>query len=552
MMKIENKTVVAATASNSVVTLYFDDGGTMPLAPDSAFTKQVMDKVAPALAAGKTITLNMEEKTLNIYTEMEKKTNGLVKFFRVAKKALLGIDTPTEQQIESLALPMSDYNMSSNDDTIVAVIQKDPNHVENSQPVASRKAQEATEVAETAPGTGGVSESTGADAGVPPAAEGSVVPDTSVSHEAPKAEPTATVLVGAEALKNQINHFYKQENPEGFNKFMQRLATVVKARGHTAQELLEFLKSADLPIADDGCIVAYKRLNSQGNYYVDSHSGKVKQRVGSRVFMRTEMVDPNRRNECSNGLHIGRRDYMRSFHGDTIVIVKIAPEDVVAVPQDYNGSKMRCCGYHIVAEVPKEGFNHLSRNEPMTADSKAAQMLTKVIRGQHEPVDQLVEIRGHRGTDLVITDLKEKPAELVQETVTTELPVPVEGTQALEDVKDTREKVDPTLNSPKALKEKVAEAKAAPKKPAEVAKAEATGDPRKVKKAKRKAAAKAPEPVKVAAPVIAQEGDMTEYQLLAKKRWPEVKAGTLSKVKLAQECKTSTRSLDRWSEKYNF
>lgn len=544
MMKIENKTVVAATASNSIVTLYFDDGGTMPLAPDSAFTKQVMDKVAPALAASKTITLNMEEKTLNIYTEMEKKTNGLVKFFRVAKKALLGIDAPTEQQIESLALPMSDYNMSSNDDTIVAVIQTDD--------ATPQELEDAAAFYDEMKANGGTNEGMG----------GSLSATETT-------KPAGTVLVGAEALKNQINHFYKQENPEGFNKFMQRLATVVKARGHTAQELLEFLKSADLPIADDGCIVAYKRLNSQGSYYVDSHSGLVKQRVGSRVFMRTEMVDPDRRNECSNGLHIGRRDYMRSFSGNTIVIVKIAPEDVVAVPRDYDGSKMRCCGYHIVAEVPKEGFNHLSRNEPMTADSKAAEMLTKVIRGLHDPVDQLVEIRGHRGTDLVITDLKERPVELVQETATTELPVPVEGTQALEDIKDTRERVDPTLNSPKAIKDKVAKAKAVPEKPAEVIKAEATGDPRKVKKAKRKAATKAPEPVKGNIPNKATQAaikdsragkvvrgdpleEMTEHQKTAKARWHEVAEGKISKVKLAQECKTSTRSLDRWAEKFNF
>lgn len=496
-MKIENKTVVAATASKNVVTLYFDDGETMPLPADAEFTQQVIDKVTPALAAGKTITLNMEDHVLNIYTEMEKKTNGLVKFFRVAKKALLGIDAPTEQQIVSLALPMENYNMASNDDTIVAVIQTDD--------ATPQELEDAAAFYDEMKANGGTNKGMGGSLSATNATK-----------------PTGTVLVGAEALKNQINHFQQQDNPEGFNRFMQRLATVVKARQHTANELLDFLKHADLPIADDGSIVAYKRLNGRGDHYVDSHSGRVKQRVGSRVFMKPEMVDPDRRNECSNGLHIGRRDYMRSFSGDKIVIVKIAPEDVIAVPQDYRGSKMRCAGYHIVAEVPKEGFDHLERNDPMTKDSKAAEMLTMVIRGLHNPVDQLVEIRGHKGTDLVITDLN-APAALVQETVTQELPVPVEGTQALEEMSDDgRQRIDPELNSPKAIKDKVAKAKAAP------------------------------EPVVEAAPVIAQEGDMTEHQITAKKRWPEIQAGTLSKVKLAQMCKTSTRSLDRWAEKFNF
>lgn len=547
-MKIENKTVVAATASNSVVTLYFDDGETMRLAADAEFTQQVIDKVTPALAAGKTITLNMEDHVLNIYTEMEKKTNGLVKFFRVAKKALLGIDAPTEQQIVSLALPMENYNMASDDDTIVAVIQEEPVNVISTEPKNGPKTQVATASVATEAGTPAPVATHGATSGAEPTSTGAnSIPESATET----AKPAGTVLVGAEALKNQINHFQKQDNPEGFNRFMQRLATVVKARQHTAKELLDFLKHADLPIADDGSIVAYKRLNGRGDHYVDSHSGRVKQRIGSRVFMKPEMVDPDRRNECSNGLHIGRRDYMRSFSGDKIVIVKIAPEDVIAVPQDYRGSKMRCAGYHIVAEVPKEGFDHLERNDPMTKDSMAAQMLTMVIRGLHDPVDQLVEIRGHKGTNLVITDLN-APVELVQETVTQELPVPVEGTQALEEMSDDgRQRIDPALNSPKAIKDKVAKAKAAPKKPAEVVKAEATGDPRKVKKAKRKAATKAPEPVKEA-PASQARDEMTEHQITAKKRWPAVQAGNLSKVKLAQQCKTSTRSLDRWAEKFNF
>ena len=559
-MKIENKTVVAATASKNVVTLYFDDGETMRLSADAEFTQQVIDKVTPALAAGKTITLNMEDHVLNIYTEMEKKTNGLVKFFRVAKKALLGIDAPTEQQIVSLALPMENYNMASDDDTIVAVIQEEPVNVENTEPVASGEARfpargHETEVGSQTDPVGDSANDSAASSGTSGSTQ-----QTADSVPATRAEkPAGTVLVGAEALKNQINHFQKQDNPEGFNRFMQRLATVVKARQHTAKELLDFLKHADLPIADDGSIVAYKRLNGRGDHYVDSHSGRVTQRVGSRVFMKPEMVDPDRRNKCSNGLHIGRRDYMRSFSGDKIVIVKIAPEDVIAVPQDYRGSKMRCAGYHIVAEVPKEGFNHLERNDPMTKDSKAAEMLTRVIRGLHDPVDQLVEIRGQKGTDLVITDLNapavtepDAPVELVQETVTQELPVPIEGTQALEEMTDDgRQRIDPALNSPKAIKDKVAKAKAAPEKPAEVVKAEATGDARKVKKAKRKAATKAPEPVKEA-PASQARDEMTEHQITAKKRWPAVQAGNLSKVKLAQECKTSTRSLDRWAEKFNF
>lgn len=47
-------------------------------------------------------------------------------------------------------------------------------------------------------------------------------------------------------------------------------------------------------------------------------------------------------------------------------------------------------------------------------------------------------------------------------------------------------------------------------------------------------------------------GMMTEHQMEAKRRWHEIAEGKISKVKLAQECNTSSRSLDRWSEKFGF
>lgn len=558
MSKIQNKTVVAATASKAVVTLYFDDGTDMALSPNEQFTLDVMEKVTPALARNEKILLNMQARRLNIYTEMEKKANGLVKFFRVAKKALLGIDAPTEQQIQSLALPMEDYNMASNDDTIVAVIQEESANVENTEPVASGE----TRFPAQGHGTGLATEANPNGGSVADRAEqaatGIADEATADSVPATRAEkPAGKVLVGAEALRNQIKHFSEQENPVGFNAFMARISKVVVERRHTVSELLTFLDKADLPIADDGTIVAYKRLKKfEGDYMVDSHSGKVKQKVGSRVFMKPEMVDPDRRNECSNGLHIGRRDYMGSFSGDCIIICKIAPEDVIAVPQDYNGAKMRCSGYHIVHRLNEEAKAAVIRGEKMTGDTATAQMLTKILRGEHVPVIETTEITQNSGGGLIITPVgKENAIErfipLSGETMD-QIAEPVKPTHALEQVETMDVTINPELNSPKAIKEKVAKAKAAPEKPAEVVKAEATGDPRKVKKAKRKAAEKAPEPVKETAPVIAQEGDMTEHQITAKKRWPAVQAGNLSKVKLAQECKTSTRSLDRWAEKFNF
>lgn len=576
-MKIENKTVVSAIADMEKVTLFFDDGESMNLPSNQDFTREVVDIISPALAQGKHITLNMEAKRLDVFQMIERKSSGLVKLFRVAKKALLGGgDEPTEEFVRSIALPMGAYALNNQDETIVAVIQNseeaeelaviDPDSVEaaglfHDAMVANGGTNE---------GMGNVSSAEAADRqeSQEPAQEPATVgrnegvsnnpvaPDTSVGQNtsaAPQpapakvqAKPTSSVVAGVEHLATQMKHFSEKDNPQGFIRFMQRIGAVVNERKHSVDDLLHFLSKGDLPIADDGSIIAYKRLLSEKNgYFVDSHSRSVRQKLGSHVFMDPAMVDPDRNHECSYGLHIGRRDYMGSFYGDTIIICKIAPEDVIAVPRDYGRSKMRCCGYKIVGIVSPEGMEHLINHRPMTDDPKMAALLAQIIAGNHTEVVETTEIRKSGG--ILVTPVVNGRVS----TSANEVVVPVEPVKALETVETLEDhKIDPAINSPEAIKKKATPK--APEKPAEIKKAEATGDPRKVKKAKRKAVPKAPEPVKAKAPVIAQEGDMTEAQMLAKKRWPEVKAGTLSKVKLAKECNTSTRSLDRWEEKFNF
>lgn len=483
-MKIENKTVVGATADKKQVTLYFDDGETMILPSDAEFTKKVIDKITPALAKGNKITLNMEEKVIDIFTELQEKSKGFVKFFRVAKKALgLGGDTPTLQHIESISLPLDQYSLTNEEETIVAVVEPEKPVI----PVMDAVVNEADTISQED-------------------LEAAADKYDELVREA-KAEPT--ILVGAEKLKNQIKHFSQSDNPEGFKRFMERLSSVIKDRKHTADELLDFLHYADLPIADDGAIVAYKRLRRHQDNFVDSHTGKVTQNVGWRVFMKTEMVDPDRRRECSNGLHIGRRDYMGSFSGDAIVIVKVYPEDVVAVPQDYRGAKMRCSGYNIVGMINAAGMKLLCENKPMTDDPETAKLLTDILRGEHPPITNMVEITGPFGSNLVFSEVSSKAATPKAKPVK----APKKPTKAIEEVKEIKEikKVNPEVNSPKTIKEKV-----------------------------KKAAPKNKGPV------------MTDEQKKAKKLWSKVKSGEMTKTALARECKTSTRSLERWAEKFNF
>jgi hypothetical protein len=64
--------------------------------------------------------------------------------------------------------------------------------------------------------------------------------------------------------------------------------------------------------------------------------------------------DPDR--TCSHGLHVCSFDYLPHFsHANGhVVVCKVNPADVVAIPRDYNNTKMRVCRYEVVGEY--EGY----------------------------------------------------------------------------------------------------------------------------------------------------------------------------------------------------
>ena len=119
-------------------------------------------------------------------------------------------------------------------------------------------------------------------------------------------------------------------------------------------ELFGFLEACTLPITPDGCFLAYKRIRED---YKDVHSGSMDNSVGKVLEMPRNMVDEDKNNTCSYGLHFCSYDYLKSFSGARIVVLKINPRDVVAIPQDYNNSKGRTCKYEVVDEIKLNEYN---------------------------------------------------------------------------------------------------------------------------------------------------------------------------------------------------
>jgi hypothetical protein len=116
------------------------------------------------------------------------------------------------------------------------------------------------------------------------------------------------------------------------------------------QDLYTFLEYGGMPLTPDGHFLAYKAIAAN---WKDIHSGTFDNSIGATVQMARNQVDEDPTRTCSAGLHVCSYAYLDSYaHADGhIVVVKINPADVVAIPTDYNNTKMRVSRYVVVEEV---------------------------------------------------------------------------------------------------------------------------------------------------------------------------------------------------------
>lgn len=223
------------------------------------------------------------------------------------------------------------------------------------------------------------------------------------------------VIPGVENLQRHLRQSAKLKDYKGFTKFLERLAPVIKDRLHSVEDLMKFMETAELPIADDGSILFLKRLKFKGTedgkrVFVDCHSGNIRQWVGCKVQVREDLVDPDRRQDCSNGLHVASMSYIRSFGGNVTILGKVAPEDVFAVPQ-YSTNKMRVSAYHIIAELPEEERSNVNNGIYLSNTEVGKKLLNDAIVGNHSSPTTLVMVGGHRGTNLKYINLSSNSVE---------------------------------------------------------------------------------------------------------------------------------------------
>jgi len=121
----------------------------------------------------------------------------------------------------------------------------------------------------------------------------------------------------------------------------------------TVENLYQFLEYGRMPITKEGNFLAYKAVRAD---YKDIHSGTMDNGIGKTCTMPRTKVDDRRDVTCSHGLHVCSFEYLPSFaHANGhVMICEINPANVVAIPSDYNNTKMRVSEYKVVGEL--EGY----------------------------------------------------------------------------------------------------------------------------------------------------------------------------------------------------
>lgn len=382
--------IIAAVVDVSNLTLYKQDGSTIIIAQGDPRIRSLIDRVVPDLETQKFSDVPNEELELTNYIhEAEKSMNGFIRFFRAVKEQVDSILDRFSENAEPVA-PIS----------VGEVPTSDLQPQETAQdPVAKPLTKNAAAVAEIMANATPISE----------VKDLTPLEQENTNETVVAVLEDGTIIPGMEKLAPQFQAVVaKMGSVEGLTNFFRRVASVPRA--HSVQDLLTFMQKGELPIADDGSVLVYKRLadTSEPGVFVDCHTSRVKQKVGSRVFMDEKLVDPNRSQDCSNGLHVARRDYLRSFSGGITILAKLAPEDVIAVPHS-DARKLRAKGYHIIAQLSAEDAKRVCSNEPM----QDKVLLGNAIKGNHIGVIELVEITEQRGGGLKVTKVEAESVAVV-------------------------------------------------------------------------------------------------------------------------------------------
>ena len=207
-------------------------------------------------------------------------------------------------------------------------------------------------------------------------------------------------------LVDRLIALYKQGFPiEYYEKFVENV--YASQNFVLVNELqLFFNKHKDFPLTEDGAFLAYRKVDENYmSYHANPDGTHNRNMIGDIVEQPRYEVDPDRNNTCAKGLHFCAKSYLPEYYGNQgrVMIVKIFPYDVVAIPSDYSNAKGRCCRYEVIAEADDETSKFAFSNGYVSEKTYA----TKPI--EPESTDKI--IKEDFGNSYVEENDKEPPTE---------------------------------------------------------------------------------------------------------------------------------------------
>lgn len=151
-------------------------------------------------------------------------------------------------------------------------------------------------------------------------------------------------------------------------------------------ELYDFCTAMDFEICEDGDFLAYKAVQKDLSSFYDN--GATKHKLNE--YVEVDKFDCDRTVTCSKGLHFCSSKYLEYYKNDNsvILVLKIDPRDVVAIPIDYNFQKGRCKRYLPVSiikhgeKIDKKILNSISKD--VKVDKQSTKSIRKVSRTDKE------------------------------------------------------------------------------------------------------------------------------------------------------------------------
>ena len=164
------------------------------------------------------------------------------------------------------------------------------------------------------------------------------------------------------SLTKQILRFMEsgEENWRPLVLFFENVAQ--NPSKHSRTQLYDWLTAHDFTITDSGEVVGYKGVHKRDGKLLSGsrghaisngveYNGQIPNEVGFVVEMPREEVAWDPSNACSSGLHVGTFDYAKGFANGAMLKVYVNPRDVVSVPTDAAGEKVRVCRYRVIEVI---------------------------------------------------------------------------------------------------------------------------------------------------------------------------------------------------------